>query len=91
MRKTCAQLVRTVDISGHRLIHLPTDQTVGTMSTAHNPRVYPARVHKFLMQFCATKVHKITEVTDKISTLSTALIIETKWVYKEKELLGTGG
>jgi hypothetical protein len=77
-----------------------TEQSAGQLSTAQltlaapraeNYRFYPYAVHKFCMQFCATKARKITGVVAYISTLSTALIINTSRKIKENYLLRTGG
>jgi len=91
MPKTCAQTV-----GGH-------SKSVGTktdLSTHYPTRwvtewtrrvVIPRFVHNFCIQLCTPKLADITDEDDEISTLSTPLIMNTKWLTKENLLIGSGG
>lgn len=91
MRKSCAKPVAIGEKAGYSQPELSTAFHTTLATHAENHRFYPYTVHKFCIQFCATKICKITEVKHKLSTLSTALIIGTSRSNKENYLLGTGG
>jgi len=91
LSKTCVQAA-TLWVTSAEMSHF-----VSTgLATAHTNRwkyrlLFPTALHKFCMQFYSAKIHQITDHRPGFSPLSTALIIRTKWVLKENQLVGQGG
>lgn len=91
MSKTCAQLVGSVSFYIGNTSKLSTHSILKSFATWKKALLSPATLHKFVMQLYPPFLAKITEAGLKFSPLSTPLIIGTKWVRKENQLIGQGG
>jgi hypothetical protein len=91
MPKTCVQTVGGHSKSVGTRADLSTLYSTCWIAEWRNQAVIPRFIHNFCIQLCTPKLADITEVGDEISPLSTALIMNTKWLTKENLLIGSGG
>jgi hypothetical protein len=91
MPKICAQTVGGHSKSVGIRTDLSTQHPTCRIAEWRNQAVIPRSIHNFCIQLCTPKLANITEISDKISPLSTALIMNTKWLTKENLLIGNGG
>lgn len=91
LSKTCAQIVTRFPklVGMSKYLSTAPSLTPGTRWKCIS--LFPAALHKFCMQFYSPKISQLTDATVRLSPLSTALIIRTKWVPKENQLIGQGG
>lgn len=91
VRKTCGQPVCDAVVSTRITAGSSTGSLYTTLAGWKKVRVFPGSLHKFCVQFYPYVNSHITDVTTRLSPLSTALIIRAMRVKKENHLIGQRG
>jgi len=91
MLKTCAKPVGGLRITSQQTAMLSTCDSAPLAMAWINPLAFPRLIHNFFMQLCTPNLPRITSVGDHLSPFSTALIMSTNILIKEKLIIGSGG